>query len=116
MPTDASIPSTPGRPSKGADFYRALFDEQKQSGVSVKKIAERENIPYTTLMYWRKRLGLTPKKAVANVQMMPVEFKAPASTTQAFELQTPAGFTLRIPANFCATTLQRIVAALQEAC
>ncbi len=119
MPTDAPTPSTIGRPSKGADFYRALFDEQKRSGLSLKKLAAREGIPYTTLMYWRKRFQTAPKKSAAPPsapQLLPVKIKAAASSSEAFELQTPSGFTLRIPSDFCATTLQRILEALKSTC
>jgi hypothetical protein len=119
MPTDAPITSTLGRPSKGADFYRALFDEQKRSGHSLKKLAAREAIPYTTLMYWRKRFQIAPKKSSAPstaAQLLPVKIKAAASASEAFELQTPSGFTLRIPSDFCPSTLQRILEALKSTC
>jgi transposase-like protein len=120
MPTDASTPATLGRPSKGADFYRRLFDEQERSRISVKKIAERENIPYTTLMYWRTRFRRDEERLTKSnaPQMLPVKIKAPEAKAKAnpFELQTPSGFTLRIPSDFCLSTLQRILEALKSTC
>jgi len=118
MTTDASTPPTPGRPSKGADFYRAIFNEQKRSGISVKEIAARENIPYTTLMYWRTRFRRDEERPTKPItpQMLPVKIKSPEVKANPFELQTPSGFTLRIPSDFCPSTLQRILEALKSTC
>jgi len=104
------------RKSQGADFYRALLDEQIQSGVSVKRAAEKHGIPYTTLMYWRNRFRRDEGGKARVQKLVPVKITDPSEPLIPFEIQTSSGHTLRVPTNFCADTLQRLLQVLSSPC
>ena len=116
MQSPETNPVSSRRRSQGADFYRGLLDEQIQSGVSVKRTAEKHGIPYTTLMYWRNRFRRDENGNAKVQKLVPVKITAPAEPLISFEIQTSSGHTLRVPANFCADALQRLLQVLSTPC
>jgi transposase-like protein len=114
LPETHPLPSR--RKSQGADFYRALLDKQSQSGVSVKRTAEKHGIPYATLMYWRNRFRRDESRDAQAQKLVPVKITAPTEPPNPFEIQTTSGHTLRVPTNFCVDTLQRLLQVLSTPC
>ncbi len=109
----------PGRPSKGATFYRSFFDEQSRREISIKKLAAEKDIPYTTVMYWRNRFRKQDSDArskTAAPKLVPVKLKASPRSPAPIQLHTSSGHTLHIPAGFCAETLGRLLQALSTPC
>ena len=94
--------------------YRALLDEHADSGLSLKRFAATKDIPYTTLISWRKKLrdrAVTP----ASPQLLPVKV-IDRSIEAPFDLSLPGGRTLRIPPRFCPDALDRLLAVLDPPC
>jgi len=114
LPEAHSLPLR--RKSKGADFYRTVLEEQSRSGVSVKRTAEKHGIPYTTLMYWRNRFRRDEIGNLKAQKLVPVKITARKEPPIPFEIETSSGHTLRVPTNFCADTLHRLLQVLSAPC
>jgi hypothetical protein len=47
-----------------AEEMRAVFARFESSGLTLKAFGEREEIPYTTLQYWRAKLSIRERKGL----------------------------------------------------
>lgn len=117
--------------SEGVDTPRAremrgLLAEWRRSGEALGVFAARNGITEQTLSWWRWRLGLAKsrtggkRRSSAFVEVMPrakrtstIELRGQrTSASAAFELVLPTGMTVRIPTDFDAEALRRLVGTL----
>jgi len=111
---------TPGpRPTNRtqlADWYTAILDEQKRSGLSMATFAQRIGAQVVTLYAWKRRLtsptAPAPKQTPGLVQVRIAETHALEKISHAFVLRLGNEPSLEIPPNFVAADLVRIVRAL----
>jgi hypothetical protein len=99
---------------------RAAFARFEKSGLTLKAFGEREQIPYTTLQYWRRKLrdaaeaapgGSEGKPAWARVDVVPDPAPDVARST-GFDVWLANGVTLEIPHDFDEDELRRLVGVL----
>ena len=97
---------------------REVFIRLEGSGLSMKAFAAREGISYTTMQYWRRRLGGGRKKTAERqktVVLSPVrvvpDTPAPAER-KGFEVWLSNGVSLEVPPGFDEGELQRLVEVL----
>lgn len=79
------------------------------------EIAAREGMPAPTFSWWCQRLAARPTAASAFVAV-DVEREAVAERGGEFEVTLSRGRTVRVPSNFDATALSRLIAALERPC
>src|SRR5262245_44136956 len=114
-------------PSAREIEWRRTLERWKKSGLSGRAFCGREGLPEPSFYGWKRRLRiLDEREAVprrrrparrrkvsvgpaANVRLLPVRVAAPVA---AFELTLGDGRTLRIPANFHADALARLLEIL----
>jgi len=51
--------------------FQTLLEEQARSGRNLRKFAETEGLPYTTLTYWRRRYLMKARSKVSGKQWAP---------------------------------------------
>lgn len=107
--------------SKAEVRWRALVREQESSGASVQEFARRRGLSAATLYWWRSRLrqgraGRGDRLQLAPVTILPSEAGPQARAPAAFELDLAGGRRLRVPADFDADALRRLVATLERGC
>ena len=117
MPTSQTRPTDP-------ESWRRLLAEQAQSGLSQRAFAEARGWPAYLLSYWKRCLfELAPEAATPTPTFVPLTLAvAPAPTPTPtrqvqrapFELHLPGARMLRIPPDFEADALQRLLRALHE--
>jgi hypothetical protein len=88
----------------------------EQSHLTVREFAEREGISAKRLERWRSRLSIEEGGAPAFVELTPrggatVERDADASV---LEVVLTSGRVVRVPSDFDASALRRLVVALEE--
>jgi hypothetical protein len=100
------------------DHMREVFSRLEGSGLSMKAFAAREGISYTTMQYWRRRLGGGRKKTAERqkpVVLSPVrvvpDTPVPAER-KGFEVWLSNGVSIEVPAGFDEGELQRLVGVL----
>ena len=97
---------------------RQILSRLASSGLTQKAFAKRERIPYSTLLYWRRRLGksgLTRRARPASEVLAPVTIVPDVvHGGRAFEVRTPDGLTVSVPGGFDASELERLLAALRR--
>ena len=97
---------------------REVFARLEGSGLSMKAFAAREGISYTTMQYWRRRLGGGRTKAVERqkpVVLSPVRVvpdTPAAAERKGFEVWLSNGVSLEVPPGFDEGELQRLVGEL----
>jgi hypothetical protein len=97
---------------------REVFARLERSGLSMKAFAAREGISYTTMQYWRRRLGGGRKKAADRqkaVVLSPVRVVPDAPVTaerKGFEVWLSNGVSLEVPPGFDEDELRRLVGVL----
>jgi hypothetical protein len=88
---------------------RAALDALEASGASVAAFAARTGVSAWRLYHWRARL-IGP----AATSFVEIKTAAPQGLgAGAFEVVLPRGFVVRVPADFDAVALQRLVAVLE---
>jgi hypothetical protein len=93
----------------------------QQSGLSVRKFAEREGLKAGSLSFWKWKLEQRgQRQEVPRVTPLRfVELMAEAPTPRApatqFEIVLRSGLTVRVPGGFDAAELARLVVVLEEA-
>lgn len=103
-----------------ADEMQDLMMRWECSSLTQRAFAEREGLTYSAFQYWRRRLlreplEPAPRERAAPVQLSPVRIipdARPARATAAFELRTPHGLTLSVPAGFDEHELRRLLVAV----
>ncbi|MDH3439008.1 MAG: hypothetical protein OEN48_18790 [Betaproteobacteria bacterium] len=97
---------------------REVFSRLERTGLSMKAFAAREGISYTTMQYWRRRLGGGRKKTAdrqKTVVLSPVRVvpdAAPPAERKGFEVWLSNGVSVEVPAGFDEGELQRLVGVL----
>lgn len=105
-----------------AEEMRAVFARFEESGLSLKAFGERERIPYTTLVYWRRKFSgkesgkkVSPP-AAASVAVAPVRIVPDAavvdSRSERFEVWFSNGVSVEVPSGFDELELRRLVGIL----
>jgi len=121
---------------KESDAVRVV-GELEQSGLTIAEFARRHGESAQRLKRWRKRLGLPPRRKVSKpkpnttppITLLPVRIReqapaaAPDPVTCAaavrpspFELLLGNGRTLRVPVDFDAVALSRLLGVLEPSC
>jgi len=105
-----------------------ILEEFRQSGLTQREFAASRDFAVSSLVFWlrQERLRGNAQAAVKEpsaptwVQAVPVpEHKplprpAPSSQSRPFHLRLPNGLRLRIPADFDAASLRRLLKALES--
>jgi hypothetical protein len=87
------------------DERRALLAACAQSGLSVKAFAAAADVPYTTIVYWKRRSA-----AETGARFVPVEIERRADAT--IDVMV-GGAVVRVGADFDESLLVRVVRALR---
>lgn len=101
--------------------WRALVREQESSVETVGEFARRRGLSAATLYWWRSRLRRSGARRGERLQLAPVTILPSQSSSRAsaasdFELALANGLRLRVPADFDADALRRLVATLERGC
>ena len=91
---------------------RLLLSESKQPGSSLAAVARRHGLNYSTLHSWKRKLTGAARRSAAKKPSF-AEVKVTARSTAVLELQTPDGFTVRLPSGFAAEDLRRLLESLR---
>jgi hypothetical protein len=111
-----------GETSAAAVKWAKRVEMLQQSGLSVRKFAEREGLKAGSLSFWKWKLeqqksgasGGAPR--VAPLKFVELTAEEPATeTTAIFEVTLRSGRTVWVPEGFDADELARLVAVLEEA-
>lgn len=95
----------------------ALLARRERLGLSLAELSRRCGLPAWKLRWWQRRLSPTPRACKAPPSFAPVHVLQPArADSPALEVVTPSGFRLRVPADFDADHLRRVVQALERGC
>ena len=108
---------------KRAEEMRELFSRWKSSGQSLMAFGRTEGVPYSRLLYWRRKLGdgVSMRKAsavtpVTDAELVPVRIvpdsDRPDPRPEPFEVWLPNGVSLNVTAGFNEAELRRLVGAL----
>jgi hypothetical protein len=108
---------------KRAEEMRELFSRWKSSGQSLMAFGRTEGVPYSRLLYWRRKLGdgvstrtASPVKSVTDGKLVPVRIVPDSNPVdaqaEAFEVWLPNGVSLNVTAGFDEAELRRLVGAL----
>ncbi len=101
--------------------WRSVVREQESSGESVQEFARRRGLSPATLYWWRSHLhrrsaGRGEGLRLAPVRIVASEPESGVSASAAFELELASGRRLRVPADFDADALRRLVTTLERGC
>ena len=110
---------------KRAEEMRELFARWKRSGQSLMAFGKTEGVPYSRLLYWRRKLGdgvatrkASAVKSIADAELVPVRIvpdSNPAdSRPVAFEVWLSNGVSLNVGAGFDESELRRLVGVLSS--
>lgn len=97
---------------------RELLNEQARRGIPLPDFARSKGLSPQRLHWWRSKFARAETAAPATfvpVTLTPATEAACVPATGAFELALASGRTLRIPADFDATALARLLTVLAEA-
>ena len=108
---------------KRAEEMRDLFARWKSSGQSLMAFGKMEGVPYSRLLYWRRKLGdsvarrkASPVKPVTDAEFVPVSIvpdsNRPDARLELFEVWLPNGVSLNVAAGFDEGELRRLVCVL----
>jgi len=110
------------------DEWQSLIEELDQSGEGVRSFCGAHGLHPPTLQWWRWRLRgpqvseATPREAKPSPcsQEAPLTFSEvplarESAAVDGFELRWSDGLTLRVPADFDAVALRRLLAVLEAA-
>jgi hypothetical protein len=93
--------------------WRALLREHSSSGLSLRAFAAQRGVSANTLAYWKyTRARQTPDFEEIRV----VPDAALDRRAALLELVLSSGHTVRVPSNFDADALRRLLAALESPC
>jgi hypothetical protein len=105
-----------------AEEMQELFARWKSSSQSLMAFGKAEGVPYSQLMYWRRKLdGKAARrkslsaKAAARPDLVPVQIvadPAPATRPAPFEVWLANGVSLNVTIGFDEAELRRLVGVL----
>ncbi len=86
----------------------------EESGYTLRDFAEREGITEQRLVRWRRRLGSEVECEPKFVELKPADDHHTGGGRGAFEIVLCSGQLVRVPADFEAAGLRRLLAVLEE--
>lgn len=99
-----------------AEEMRELFARYERSGQSLLAFGKAEGIPYSRLLYWRRKFEAEPsaRRTAPRPELVPVRLVDPPqpATTDKFEVFLPNGIALDVPPTFDPASLERLVRVL----
>ena len=91
-----------------ADIWHDRIEAWKSSGLSMRGFCRREGIGLNGLRYWKDKLGgARARSSLVRVPLKPAELRS------ATEVVIRGRFTLRVPADFRAEELARLIGVLE---
>ncbi len=95
-------------------FWRECVQRWAASGLSAQEFASREGLRKDRLFFWKRRLRESSALAVAGVSFAKVEIQParPKMTSEALEVVTRSGHTVRVGADFDEGALRRLLTVL----
>ena len=101
--------------------WAGRIEQLEESGLSLRKFAEREGIKAGTLSFWKWKLaqrargrGQAPRVAPLQFVELTAQVPAAPSPAMSLELVLRSGLTVRVPNGFHAAELVRLVDVLEE--
>ena len=88
--------------------WQHIFEDQQQSGLTIKKYCEEKKITLSSYYHWKNKLAPIPKKNISDVtnagcpDWLPLTIPAPTANVKPhwdIELDLPSGITLRMRAS-----------------
>lgn len=65
--------------------FAAMYQEQQESGLTMKEYCMLQGVSFSSYRYWRKKFGIgcnpTPSAALPASSLAPVQIKSPRSST-----------------------------------
>lgn len=102
--------------SRAAEMRRVL-SRWEGSGLTQREFAEREGVPYTTLLYWRRRTSgrsaASGKRAAPVFTPVRVVSEEPR-TLGVLQLRSPRGVVVSVPGEVPTEALRRLLEVLRE--
>ena len=99
------------------DEIAHLLDDHRQSGLSLLAFARQRQLCYSSLLRWRRRQPQLPHASAAvpeaHPAFVPVQIEA-GTWSSDYVLGWPSGRSLRIPPQFDAASLRRLLGVLEE--
>jgi hypothetical protein len=96
---------------------KRLLALRERHGWSFPELSRRTGLPVWKLYWWHRRLGKPKAAPRACRTFVPVQVvDSPPVDGSSLEVITPAGFRVRVPADFQAEHLRRVLEALEGAC
>jgi transposase-like protein len=107
------------RRRRSPEEIRQFLGEYERSGLTQQAFADRVGVCFANVSNWlRKARNGAARQGEELVpirsRLVPVTIRSTASSS--FELVTPGGATLRIPADLEPQALERLLALLQDRC
>ena len=101
--------------------WRVLVREQESSGMSAKEFARSRGLSAATLYWWRSELGRRRAERGAPLRLARVALEGPTPglVTRGgddFEVELAGGRRVRVPRDFDAGALRRLIAVLEGPC
>jgi hypothetical protein len=97
-----------GKPSKRESEMRRILDELRASGQTRREFAKQRGIGVTTLDYWRRRIGRTPR--FVQVEATPGE-----TATQKFTVRLANGRAIESSFPLAEQELARLIRIAESA-
>lgn len=120
------------RRTEREQYYRKLFEEHAESGLSLVRFAAEKNLVAGTVSWWKKELRRRdalragrelpppkPRKRSASTKLVPVcvtDRGAPPASSGVYEVALPGGAAIRVPYDFETDSFRRLVMVLGSAC
>ena len=108
------------------DFYRRLLAKHARSNLTVKAFAAKRGIPYRRVLWWRGELARRDRareqeeEAPGELTLVPVAMdtasRAAVEAAVTYEVLLRSGRILRVPEQFNAEPLARLVGVLESSC
>lgn len=96
---------------------KSLLARRERHGWNWSALSRRSGLPVWKLRWWQKRFARTDPPGVPVPAFVPIQLVPSRPPTEAaFDVTTPSGFHIRIPAGFAADELGRLVKALETQC
>jgi hypothetical protein len=101
-------------PKQDPERMRRLLVRRKRHGWSWVELSRRSGLPEWKLHWWRRRLAKAKRVRRSGRAFVPVQVvDAGQGDSPALELVTPLGVSIRVPVQFDADHLRRVLKALQ---
>ena len=102
------------RKKRGKEYWRGVFGEWSESGLSQRLFCEERGISFSTFCYWRRQLREENEVESQSV-FIPVEIKDPLQSRRPsqYEVHLEAGIRIRVPFDFERESLVRLIGLLR---